>query len=151
MVKKDKKLQWKIGSAIIIVLFGLMIYFVAWFFYVGSPKEIVSLADQFKPGLDWTLRQEHVEPPRSFCIDVDCPSVSKGWSLSKKIDRQQFENIASIGNSRLTLSDDCFKNEAAVDFCDATGTVNGYEVTLTYTSQDYRDEKPGVSLYIKQR
>lgn len=152
MTKKDRKLEWKIGSVIIIGFFVLLIGFIVWFFYVGSPKEIVSVADQFKPGSDWILKGEHIEPPRNSCVDVDCPSVSRRWSLPHELDEKQFEDIAWIGKTHLTPTGSCFeknKDGKVIKLCDAVGLIDGYNVTLTYTGNHHSDNKPGISLYIK--
>jgi cbb3-type cytochrome oxidase subunit 3 len=151
-VTNRSKLEWKIGSTIILIVFGLMIYLVVWFLYTGSPREIVAIADQFKPGQDWTLKQEHIEPPRSFCVDVDCPSVSRRWSLPQELDKQKFEEIALIGKNHLVPTDSCFeknKSGETIKLCDAVGTIDGYHITLTYSGNHYSDGKPGVSLYIE--
>lgn len=139
MSKKEdgnSKLGWKIGSAILIVLFGLVIGFIIWFFYIGSPKEIISVADQFKPKSEWKLTQNHVEPPRNFCVDVRCPSLGRSWTLPEKINRERFEQIAYIGKTKLTIANDCFEKDGdgnVIESCDASAIIDGYDVLLSYS------------------
>jgi hypothetical protein len=151
MAKKDRKIEWKVGSVIIITLLTLLVGFIIWFFYVGSPKEIISVADQFKPDSSWKLTQNYVESPRSFCIDVECPHVSRSWSLPQKIDRDQFKKIARLNTHELTMAKSCFEkdeDDRIIESCDAVGFIEGYRIALTYYGSDYRDNKPSIVLTV---
>lgn len=150
MEKKTKKLEWKIGSVILIAIFGLFIWGIVSYFYVGSPKEIISMADQFKPGTEWKLRQDFVEPPRNSCIDKVCPSVSRSWDIPHKLNREQFEQIARMGNTKLTITPDCFEQFESGHFsemCDTVDTLDGYYIELSYYGGKGQD-KPKVTLYV---
>lgn len=153
MTKKDRKLEWKVGSAIIIIFFALLTWLIAGYFYVGSSKEIVSTADQFKPGADWMLKKEHIEPPRNSCIDTVCPQVYRAWSLPQKLDKQQFEQLAKVGVNKLAIAKSCLeKNESGqvIELCDAAGTIDGYKFALSYSGNGY-DDSPKVTLIVEKR
>lgn len=148
-VSPAERRKWKIWSAIIIGIFGIVIWSIANFFYVGSPKEIISVANKFQPGPGWQLKQEHVEPPRGYCGDVDCPYVSRRWTLSQEVNREQFEKIVQIDNQKLKISDNCFeKTESGsnIESCDANGTIDNFHISLTYTGSHYSDGKPSITL-----
>lgn len=134
--KDGEKLGRRIGGVIIVGFLGLVAYLVFWAFYEGSPKEIVSVADQFKPQPEWQLKQDSVVPPRNGCIDIECPSVGRSWTLPQEINREQFEQIAQMGTTKLTISSDCFEKDETgyvIKSCDATGVIDGYDVSLSYS------------------
>lgn len=152
MGKSNKGL--KIVAGIMIVLIGVIVGFGFWLTYEGDPKEIVSVADQFKPGAEWKLTSNHVEPPQNSCIDIACPSVGRSWILPQKLNRENFEEIAHTDNTKLTILPDCFEKDEegrALESCDAMGVVNDYDVTLTYYGRDTEHNKPIVILNVERR
>lgn len=152
MKTKGRKLEWKIGSVVIIAFFGLLIWSIGWYFYEGSPREILSVADQFKPKPEWQLEQETVEPPRNSCIDIRCPSVGRSWILPTEMNREQFKEIAHVGQVQLAISTSCFEEDASghvVKSCDAAGTIDGYSVSLSYSGGGHGD-KPTILLSIEE-
>src|SRR3990167_11149633 len=108
MMEKDRKLEWKIGSVIIIIFFGFMIYGIVTFFYRGSPAEILSVTDQFKPEKDWVLVSEHVEPPGNFCIDIDCPSVGRTWTIPSPVSEEEAYRRLSQAGWTIDYSEGCY-------------------------------------------
>lgn len=154
MVQKFKKLEWKIGSVILLAIFGFFIWLIVSYFYVGSPKEILSVADQFKTKPEWQLTQNSVEPPRNSCIDIVCPSVGRSWILPQKLNRENFEQIAYIGNTKLTITPDCFEKDKeghVLESCDAVGIINDYDVVLTYYGRGIEHNKPVIILNVERR
>ena len=151
MVKKDEKLGWRIGTVIIIVLFGLFIASIAWFFYEGSPKEIVSVADQFKPRPEWKLTQESVEPPRNFCVDVACPSIIRKWEANEVLNQETVESLIKQSGWKLTAEEDCLKitPDRPSSWCDIRGKVNGYTISLDIHNRKNASNKSTIYLYIE--
>ena len=154
MGNKSKNLGWKIGGGIIVLFIGLIVGFGFWLAYEGDPKEIVSVADQFKPKPEWQLTQNSVEPPRNSCIDIVCPSVGRSWILPQKLNRENFEQIAYIGNTKLTITPDCFEKDEeghVLESCDAVGIINNYDVVLTYYGRGIEHNKPVIILNVERR
>lgn len=149
--KGDKKLGWRIGSAIIILLFGLFVWGVVSFFWTGDTKDIEATANQFKPRQDWTLAQEQVEGPKSFCGDVSCPSVRKTWNLPEPLSKQVFETIIKESGWTLQFEDSCFTaKDISKDACWAKGSSNGYKILLTANNKDILTSKPSVRLTVEK-
>lgn len=127
--------RWKIGSAIIIGFFIAAIAFFGWLFYVGSPKEIVAVADQFKPDPSWTLENEHVVPPQTMCIDVECPSLSKTWATKHLLTREELQKRLDISGWEFQIDGDCLIKGnyygTALPVCSARGIINNFEVVVS--------------------
>jgi hypothetical protein len=153
MVKKDKnsKLGWKIGSVIIIAFFAAIIGFLIWFFYVGSTKEIVAVADQFKTDPSWDLSSERVEPPRNFCIDIECPSLSRQWKTDSILSKEELREYLKMSGWDFNIEGDCLVDKnisgTAITLCSASGVVNGYKVTV-YISGSSTPDSEGIGLSV---
>lgn len=152
--KKDisaaDKREWKIGSTIIIACFALLLWFIISCLYVGSPKEITTLANQLDPGLGWTLKHEMIKPPSNPCFLDHCPSVYRSWSSPRELDREQFEKIAQLGSHKLSILEDCFEQTETGHIrqsCAATSTIDGYYVGLSYYGF-LSDSEPSLQLSI---
>ena len=130
----------------LIVFIILCVGFVAWMFWQGSPKEILGVANQFKPDSSWKLISEEVNPPRTMCFDVICPSVSRSWTLPGPITNiDQFQKIATIGNKKMEVPSTCFRiidtSQPAPSYsCDASYVLDNYQITLSY----YDTERPAI-------
>lgn len=161
MIKKSakrptskQKRNWKIGSAIIIAFFALIISFLIWFFYVGSTKEIVAIADQFKPDPAWQLKSETIEPPRSFCLDVECPSVSRKWKIGNLLNRDEFAKLVHFSGWNFDINGNCVLEDKnrysdSIEVCSASGTDKGYKISITVTSSNPAGNSQ-VGLFIKK-
>lgn len=153
MGNKGKNLGWKIGGGIIVLLIGLVIGFGFWLAYEGDPKEIVSVADQFKPGAEWKLTKDDIEPPSNTCIDVECPSVSRKWESDTILSRQDLETM--IHESRLELhpEKDCFQiNETRpAAWCDANGSEKGYTIELRASNKKGANDRSVIRMYINKQ
>lgn len=139
-VTKSGRRNWIIGSGIIIILFILAIMGVVRFFWVGSADEIVSVANQFKPQSGWKLTSEHIEPPRTWCIDVKCPSISRRWETHTPLTYDEFSTLLKQQGWNFAINGDCLvdPNDYAdlTSICDATGLINEYKATLTIRTSD---------------
>lgn len=151
MGNKSKNLGWKIGGGIIVLFIGLVVGLGFWLAYEGDPKEIISVADQFKPGVEWKLTNNHVEPPQNSCIDIECPSVSKTWESSTIITMNSLDQLIQQAGWQPTYESDCFKitEERPTSWCDVEFKVGNYYVTLDATNRMDRGEKNILRLYIR--
>lgn len=153
-VSKADKRRWMINSGIIIALLVAFFGFLAWFFYVGSPKEIMTVADQFKPDPSWELVSEKIQPPATFCIDVECPSVHRSWNTHTLISKDKLQQQLELSRWNLKIDSDCTLDPnifgAGTTICSASGVVNGYLVVVSISGSN----TPGntrVSLNIEKR
>lgn len=143
----DKR-RWKIGSAIIIVSFAIVIGLLIWLSYTGSTKEIVAVADQFKPDPSWELKSEAIEPPRTFCGNIECPSVNRQWQTSNLINREELSSILKRSGWNFTIQGTCFMqnnryHSDSIEVCSADGFVNNYVIKISVSGSN-----PSGSSYI---
>ncbi len=152
---KDKKLGWKIGSTVIIVCFAIIIIFILWFLNPGDSKEIVSAANQFKAGVGWHLKTEHIEPPSRICIDVDCPSVQRSWAIPSPLTKPEVQNFIKDAGWKISDEDECFRNKYTNQKwpdCYIEATKGKFKAVLYVLKTDQlSDSKPTVSLTISER
>lgn len=151
MAKKDEKKVWKIGTAIIVVVFGLMAWAIVSFFWMGGTEEIEATANNLKPHKEWSLTQEQIEGPKSFCGDVSCPSVRKTWELPAPITKQEFEAIIKESGWVLRLENGCFTaRDTSKDACWARGASNGYKILLIADNEHIISSKPSIQLTVEK-
>lgn len=131
----DKR-RWQIGSAIVIALLIAFIALLSWIFYVGSSKDIVAVADQFKPDPSWELKSESIVPPQTLCIDVECPSVWRQWKTPNTLSIKELTNVLNTSQLDLAIKGDCnlidpnrYGNN--IDICSASGVYNEYNIDVT--------------------
>ena len=134
-ISKADKRRWKIGSAIIIASFSIAVGLLLWLSYTGSTKEIVAVADQFKPDPSWELKSEAIEPPRTFCGDVECPSVFRLWGTENQLSKSEFQKIINLAGWNFPVDEDCEVNPnvfgTSLPTCTASGAIDGYRVSLS--------------------
>lgn len=142
-----------IGSGIIIALLIAFFGAVYWlFFYTGSTKEIVAVADQLQVDPSWKLETESIRPPQSFCVDVECPSVSRNWKVSEPLIRKDLENLLEASGWNFQIEETCIPDttmpQQPSGSCSAKGIVGNYNVTLgiTYFNNSEQTSVVGLSV-----
>lgn len=150
MAKKDNKSKKNVLIVLGIIL-GAIIAFLVWFFYVGSPKEMVSVADQLKTDPDWELVSEGIHPPRTVCIDGDCPSLSRQWKTDHTLSRDEFVTLLQKSGWNLTIDGDCQPRHdvlgSHIRLCSAEGNIDGYNVVIAVNgSNPQKEASLGLSL-----
>lgn len=150
---KIGKHQWIIGGAII-ALSTLLLVFLSWFFYTGSTKEIVAVADQFKPDSSWELVSENIQPPATVCIDIECPSVHRSWNTHTLISKEKLVKQINLSGWSFHIDNDCILSPdifgAGITVCSAKGVIGDYAVTVSINGSN----SPGsayISLSIERR
>lgn len=139
-VPEANKRRWLIGSAIIIALLVTFVGFLIWFFYIGSSREIITVADRFKPDPSWQLKSEKIEPPRTICIDVECPSVWRQWKTNEFVSYDTLRDRLTSSGLDLEIDGDCTLNPADntedMKVCSASGVSGEYEISVTVRSSN---------------
>lgn len=139
MAKKDRKSKQNILIALGIIL-SAIIGFLVWFFYVGSPREMISVADQLKTDPDWELASESIQPPRTVCIDGDCPSLSRQWRTDHTLSRDEFAVLLQKSGWNFTIDGDCLPNSYNfgdhVRLCSAKGNIGEYDVIIAISASN---------------
>jgi hypothetical protein len=130
-MKTFKKVVIILGSLIVLAIAGLIFIF-SW---VGSPKEIVLVADQLKVSSSWKLESEMIRPPRMVCLDGGtCPEVSRVWKVSNDLSPQQFTNLVRESNWNFPIDGKCVLPKNAfgkdVSICSAEGLDKKYHVAI---------------------
>ena len=89
----NKKISWHT-----VVVFTILCIFAGliWLFWRGSPDEILSVANRFKPDSSWNLKDESVRPPAHDCIDIRCPKVVRTWQVNSTLTPELIMQISTI-------------------------------------------------------
>lgn len=127
-----------ITTGIIVALILGWLIFV--YFWEGSTKPILAVADKFQPGSAWILEQETIRAPRIVCesIDVECPYVGKSWR-SETVNQLTYEQLNFLLNTtgwqiNLERQTNCGMNTSVtfVLSCSASGNVGRFYVQFYY-------------------
>lgn len=139
MKKKSEKLEWKIVSTILIVIFGLSVWGAVSLFWTGSSKEIESIANQFKPQSNWKLISDRVEGPKNWCGDLVCPSVSRQWKTDHALSKEEFKEILKKSKWNFAVDGSCLPNNTYgkhVTLCSAKGVIDNYRVSASVSASN---------------
>ncbi len=153
-ITKEKR-NWMIGSGIIIALFIGFSGAIYWlFFYTGSTKEIVAVADQLQVDPSWELDMEAIEPARAICINDECPSVSRNWKVNSLLTREDLESILEKSKWGLKIEEDCKPHTQLTQLpsgrCKAQGIIDNYTTGVDIASLDYPNNTTYVRLTVKE-
>ena len=135
----------------VLTALAIPITIVAWMMWHGSPKEILAVADKFKPQEGWQLKHETIYPPANFCIGQRCPSVWRFWETSEYYDNTKVEEFlkqAYGSNVAIEFEHDCELGEVVSDktpskYCEANTIVDQYIVSVRQESK-YNESSKGV-------
>lgn len=159
--KKTRIIFFSVVAFIIVAIGGLTAY-VSW---QGDPKEIIAVADQFKPDDSWTLDSEGLTPPKLLCFagSGHCPHISRTWKTPQAIDYDQLQSILSkSGWSEVKIdSPNCYHKDNANSYslpCYASGTIDGsikgqpgkYYVSVSTDSNAPGVNAPTIGFYITE-
>jgi len=105
-MKKYQKILIVIGIVIVVLVPAIL--FLNFLFWKGSPKEILSVADQFQPPASWELVSENVRAPQTLCWDGGgCPYVNRGWHYSDVFTYDEFKTHLEQTDWQYTFDDRC--------------------------------------------
>jgi len=132
-MKKYQKILIVIG--IVIVVLVPVIIFINFLLWKGSPKEILSVADQFQPPASWELVSENVRAPQTLCWDGGgCPLVHRKWKPDSQVSKQSFEELLQNSGWGFSVEKDCTLpnnvSGSAINVCSAQGIIDDFNVTL---------------------
>ena len=140
MVQKFKKLEWKIGSVVLIVFFGLFVWGIVSLFWTGSSKEIQSVADQFQADSSWKLTQNQIEGPKNWCGDLVCPSVSRQWKTDHTLSKEELKSVLNKSGWDFPINESCLPNKNAfgahITACSAKGIVDKYRISVSISASN---------------
>lgn len=131
----------KVALIVIGVLVAASIIFIAWATIPRSTTKVEAVANQFKPGKGWTLREERITPYKPLCLQADCDEVRRIWSVSEPI-TSKAEFLAAISSVRDLLKveeESCLVSPYTGEVtksCSAHGVVGGYDVAVNYSHDD---------------
>lgn len=154
MAEKDRKTGWKIGSVVIVIVFGCMIWGIVSLFWMGGTEKIEAVANQFTPEKDWVLVQEEIVAPRSFCGDVTCPSVYRQWDTGHTLSKQELTTLLQKAGWDTTVDGDCVldskDSSEKVTVCSTESVVNNAYRIYVSVSVLKSSQKPQVSLRVEK-
>jgi hypothetical protein len=154
MAKNYKNIGWRVGSAIIVLVFIIVAGTVISLFWMGGTEKIEATANQFKPSKDWVLVNSQVVAPKSFCGDVECPSVSKQWKTDHLLSKDEFSALLKQSKWDFPISGECLPRANAsgsgVVLCSAEGVVDSYYISISISSSDYSLKEGELGLSVKK-
>jgi hypothetical protein len=129
---------------IVIILVLTIGGFILWFSASGNTDEIISAANRFQPDSTWSYISSQATPPKTFCIDETCPSVSRTWSTQEPVNNvEQFQRVAVVNGVKMDILKECFyvvsvshSGHDPTKSCDAHTVLNGYEYWLNYSGDE---------------
>ena len=138
-VSRFRKRKWVFLGVLVFIVAN--IGFIIWFFHVGSTNEIESVANQFKPDTSWKLTTSDIQPPRTLCIDVECPRVLKQWESKTAITADDLSLLLKKSGWDFRIDGDCVLDNPnrygdSVEVCSASGFINGYDVSVSVSSSN---------------
>lgn len=121
----------------------------------GDTKEIVGIADQFKPDSSWHLKYDVVEPPVLVCLsDVPCPNVDRTWSTGMIISKQQFADKLADAGWDFPIVGDCLAKSgvggSGITLCSAKGKIKGFRVTARVEGIIDNPSESEVQVYLEE-
>ena len=147
------KKAWKIASVVVVVLVASLAGFFYWATWEGSTKEIVAVADKFQPESSWRQVTNQVVPPRTTCLEANCPSVHRVWEMKEIPTKQELEKLLINAGWEFEIEGDCIPSpyvsgSGGSTRCHARGVDEGYEINM-YMSASYNGSTvPKVALSI---
>ena len=140
MAKSDRKLEWKIGSVIIIIVLTLITWGVISLFWTGSSKEIQLVADQLQTPSSWKLIHDRVEGPRNWCGDLVCPSVNRQWETEHIVSKEELITILNKSQWNLPIDGTCLPVKDTfgdhIKLCSAKGRIGKYRVSVNVSASN---------------
>jgi len=134
------KKGWKniaLITTISVVVFGGSIFWLGW---SGSAKDLEQVANQFRPNSSWELKSETIEPPRTLCFDVTCPSLRREWRTDAPLSRDDFLSILMKSGWDFSIKGDCKLDQNSygdnISLCSASGIVDNYRVEITVSGSN---------------
>ena len=138
---KSSKRKLTIVSTLVILCVIALTGILFILFYVGSTKEIVAVADQFKPDSSWELVTNDIQPPKAFCGDVECPRVLKQWKTDSTITRDKLSRLLRETGWNFNINGSCTIDRPgqisdSIQVCTASGVVDQYDISVSVTSSN---------------
>lgn len=140
MIKNQSKIV-KIGKTIftviaaVVVSVGLLMLIFALGNIPGDTKPILRVADKFKPGSQWQLKDENVRSPVLMCISGPCPSVSRTWEVNDVVGTKELQAMLDQTEWRFPITGDCEESlQTASNYsalCSAEGKDGDFTVRLS--------------------
>lgn len=129
------KRVWKVIGIIAIIVAVLLAAFLYWTTWTGSSKEIETVANQFKPDPSWQQVTNQVIPPKTTCLDEECPSVHRRWKTNANLTKEEFRRVLEDSGWNFNIEDDCqpssnVSSSGGQSLCSVSGMKNGYSVRV---------------------
>lgn len=148
----------RIVAVVIAVIVLVPVLFVVIGFWPGSTKDIEAVANKFQPGDGWRLESEQIEPPRLICLQADCNTMTRAWTLEKNITTEEFRDRIKSSPEFETLWRDtieCRLNKVITSgwqtICEVRGVINGMSVDLYAQADQSEDLEPRVVIRVEKR
>ena len=145
--------KWiKISTYVILplVIIGGFLYWATW---TGSTDDIERVANQFKVPSSWKLIRSEVVPPKTDCIGMTCPRLSRTWETPHNLTNSEVAKL--ITNSKwatIKVDQDCIKHasdEFGAPTCSYNGVVEKYTIRVSSSDLDSISRKPSISLFMQ--
>lgn len=155
--QRTKLSPGRILAIVIAVIVLVPILFIVIGFWPGSTRGIEAVANKFQPGEGWVLESEQINPPMLICLQGDCNTMSRSWSLDKNITTEEFHNavVSSPGFAKLWRDDIKCETSPNVTggstMCEVKGFVDDVPITLFALGDEEDTYDPKIILRIDRR
>ena len=147
--------KWiKISTYVILplVIIGGFLYWATW---TGSTDDIERVANQFKVPSSWKLIRSEVVPPKTDCIGMTCPRLSRTWEAPQKLTNSEVAGLVSkSGWTSVSLNSDCLdrlNDSSRAYLCSFYGSVEKYTVRVSIDIDSTGASQRSVSLFMQEK
>lgn len=131
------------------IFFIIIISVAIWSTWSGSPREIESAANQFKPDSSWRLVSSRIEPPRNMCLgDVACPSISQTWTSPRAVTQEEILEVLKQSGWQDVEAERGCKSDANY-ICTLRGSVGRFNATVYVNNDNSSYNSATISLNIE--
>lgn len=131
-IKSHKKLVVLVSilGVFLLIILGTLIY--------GRIiiSEMRSVANSFPTENSWIKKYDIAHAP-GVCIDIECPSYSKGWELPAPLTEAELNSLVARGAERASVKTNvCTINASGnLSICEKEYSQKGYHVVIRYDSK----------------
>lgn len=146
--------KWiKISTYIVLplIVIGGFLYWATW---TGSTDDIERVANQLQIPSSWKLVSSEVVPPKTDCIGMTCPRLSRTWETPHPVTRDEINKIlANADWNEVRPESDCqeLSSSSSKAECWYYGQVGKYSVRVAPVYLNPGIDNPKVSIYIKEK
>ena len=124
---KKKVIIW-VGAIVSVLILIPLVVFIVLSYQHGSIEPIETEIGKFKPDSSWQLVSEDFQPPRTICLDGNCPSAQRVWHSRVAMSNDVLNSM--LKGAGWSTSDDICRNKQTVEDYSCFATIDDGEYTV---------------------